>query len=99
MSEMALPSRTTHHLVKKTIELTKGNQQYLIKNGLRHAIPYWLDFQTGCRDRWVGKKVLDVYRQEFPYFSEQYLMKAFEIGRFKINNETLTNLEEEWDKR
>ncbi|EFC40809.1 predicted protein [Naegleria gruberi] len=101
MSEMPLTiptvSSSSNLLVKKTIELARG-KQYLVRNGLRHAIPYFLDFQTGCRDRWVDKKVLDVYRAEFPYFSEQYLMKAFELGRFKINNENLNNLEEKWDK-
>ncbi|KAG2388718.1 hypothetical protein C9374_000157 [Naegleria lovaniensis] len=92
--EMGTTLSSSHtSTVQKTIELAQSKQQYIIRDGLRFVIPYWLDFSTGCRDRWVGRKVFEVYRSEFPYFSEQYLKKAFELGRFKQNNKIIHDID------
>ncbi|KAF0977847.1 hypothetical protein FDP41_003169 [Naegleria fowleri] len=84
--------------IKKTIEIAQNNKQYIIRDGLRFVIPYWLDFSTGCRDRWIRRKVFEVYRSEFPYFSEQYLKKAFELGRLKQNNKVIHDLDTVMEK-
>jgi len=86
-------SKTNH-----TIQLVRNGKEYVFQNGLRHVIPYWLDFSTGCRDRWVGQKVFDIYRKEFPYFSEAYLKKAFELGRLKQGNQYIHDVETMMDK-
>ncbi|KAL9648759.1 hypothetical protein ABK040_003695 [Willaertia magna] len=79
---------------KKLIQLTKNQtKEYFFKNNKRFVVPYFIEFTTGCRNRWFNRKVFEIYRSEFPYFTEQYLEEAFLNNRFKINGKIINNKE------
>lgn len=38
---------------------------YYVENGLRKVYPYFYTFSSLARDRWVGKKIIEVFGKEF----------------------------------
>jgi hypothetical protein len=51
-----------------------NTEHYLTAKGLRYVIPYWYDFKTRPKRRWVGTKIIDMYLKEFPYYTREYLV-------------------------
>ncbi|EKX48445.1 hypothetical protein GUITHDRAFT_151750, partial [Guillardia theta CCMP2712] len=51
--------------------------------------PYRFEFGTSIKARWVGRLLLEVFSQEFPYFEDslQYYTEAMELGRLRVNDE------------
>ena len=45
---------------------------YEIRDGRRHVVPYTHEFVSNTKGRWVGRKVLDVMRDEM-LCSAEYL--------------------------
>ncbi|CAJ0933020.1 unnamed protein product [Ranitomeya imitator] len=63
-----------------------------IENGLRKVRPYFFDFDTYCKGRWVGKSLLQVFGTEFRSEPLEYYKRAAWAGRLRLNRDTVTDL-------
>ncbi|XP_043554237.1 RNA pseudouridylate synthase domain-containing protein 2 [Chiloscyllium plagiosum] len=78
---------------KKNLGISFGHQhfnetQYYFENGLRKVFPYYFDFQTYCKGRWVGKTLREVFSSEFRIEPIEYYSQAAKAGRIRLNEET-----------
>ncbi|PRP79319.1 RNA pseudouridylate synthase domain-containing protein 2-like [Planoprotostelium fungivorum] len=60
-----------------------------IKDGLRHVNPYYFNFKTFTKGRWVNRKILDVMVSEFSGHDEDYYKKKIKNGDIRINDEII----------
>lgn len=58
---------------------------YYFEDGLRKVYPYYYDFKTYCKGRWIGKTLLEVFKSEFRSESIDYYNKAVKAGRIRLN--------------
>ncbi|XP_052437182.1 pseudouridylate synthase RPUSD2 [Carassius gibelio] len=65
---------------------------YYFEGGLRKVYPYYFDFTTYCKGRWVGKTLLEVFKSEFRAESLDYYNKAVKEGRIKLNETPVDDL-------
>ncbi|XP_008284563.1 pseudouridylate synthase RPUSD2 [Stegastes partitus] len=65
---------------------------YYFEGGLRKVHPYYFDFKTYCKGRWVGKSLLDVFRSEFRAESVEYYERAAKEGRIRLNETPVEDL-------
>ncbi len=61
--------------------VSEGDLQYFIAGGRRYVRPYHFNFETHVKGRWVGRTLLQVFQQEFPYQPQHYFPKAIRAGR------------------
>lgn len=54
-------------------------------DGLRYVLPYKYEFQMTCKQRWLGRNLLDVFLSEFPRTDESYWASEFGGGRVLLN--------------
>ncbi|KAI8070799.1 pseudouridine synthase [Gongronella butleri] len=80
-----LASYTNDKRVKYVDDLSTAN--YVFENGLRRVEPYYFDYWAHCKDRWVGKPLLDVMNREFRDRNDAYFRQAIERGLITINGE------------
>jgi len=59
---------------------------YYFRNGLRYVYPYDFKFVAHVKGRWLGKKVIEVFRKEFHMESSEYYEKAIMSGRIRVND-------------
>mmetsp|Transcript_21548 Transcript_21548/g.42320 ORF Transcript_21548/g.42320 Transcript_21548/m.42320 type:complete len:990 (-) Transcript_21548:94-3063(-) len=57
---------------------------------LRHVKPYLYEYHTHTKQRWLGRKLLDVYSAEFSTHPVEYYKKAIEFGLIRVNGEKVT---------
>ncbi|XP_067895794.1 RNA pseudouridylate synthase domain-containing protein 2 [Heterodontus francisci] len=77
---------------KKSLGISFSHQhfretQYYFENDLRKVIPYYFDFQTYCKGRWVGKTLREVFSSEFRVEPIEYYTQAAKAGRIRLNEE------------
>ncbi|XP_016140484.1 pseudouridylate synthase RPUSD2 [Sinocyclocheilus grahami] len=65
---------------------------YYFESGLRKVYPYYFDFTTYCKGRWIGKTLLEVFKSEFRAESLDYYNKAVKEGRIKLNETPVDDL-------
>ncbi|XP_028294809.1 pseudouridylate synthase RPUSD2 [Gouania willdenowi] len=65
---------------------------YYFEGGLRKVHPYYFDFTTYCKGRWVGKSLLEVFTSEFRTESMDYYHRAVEEGRIRLNDTPVEDL-------
>ncbi|XP_063146022.1 pseudouridylate synthase RPUSD2 [Candoia aspera] len=65
---------------------------YYFEGGLRKVRPYYFDYKTYCKGRWVGKKLLDVFRSEFRGRPIEYYWAAAKAGRLLLNKQPVKDL-------
>ncbi|XP_027028168.1 RNA pseudouridylate synthase domain-containing protein 2 [Tachysurus fulvidraco] len=58
---------------------------YYFEEGLRKVHPYYFDFKTYCKGRWIGKTLLEVFSSEFRAEPLNYYKKAVKEGRIRLN--------------
>ncbi|KAI9018131.1 pseudouridine synthase [Phycomyces nitens] len=63
-----------------------GSAEYYIEDGLRKVKPYFFKYQAYAKGRWLGRKLLSVFTEEFRDRSEQYYKYAIEKGLITIND-------------
>ena len=81
--------QVTSHALASLGEIVKGgkkqclaemavisNDDFVVIDGLRYAIPYDYDKRIRCRKRWEGRKLLDVLNDEFPNTDWQHEIDA-----------------------
>ena len=51
--------------------------------------PYKFAFGTSMKARWIGRPLLEIFTQEFPYFDDSlaYYTEAIKNGRLRVNDE------------
>ncbi|XP_034349595.1 pseudouridylate synthase RPUSD2 [Arvicanthis niloticus] len=65
---------------------------YYFEGGLRKVRPYYFDFQTYCKGRWVGRSLLHVFSTEFRSQPLAYYEAAVRAGRLHLNEEPVQDL-------
>uniref|UniRef100_A0A1A8LXA0 Pseudouridylate synthase RPUSD2 n=1 Tax=Nothobranchius pienaari TaxID=704102 RepID=A0A1A8LXA0_9TELE len=65
---------------------------YYFEDGLRKVYPYYFDFKTYCKGRWVGKSLAEVFKNEFRAESTEYYQEATKEGRIRLNETPLEDL-------
>uniref|UniRef100_A0A146P8P3 Pseudouridylate synthase RPUSD2 n=1 Tax=Fundulus heteroclitus TaxID=8078 RepID=A0A146P8P3_FUNHE len=65
---------------------------YYFEGGLRKVLPYYYDFKTYCKGRWVGKSLLEVFKSEFRAESIEYYERAAKEGRIRLNESPVEDL-------
>lgn len=65
---------------------------YYVEGGLRKVRPYFFDFQTYCKGRWVGRSLRHVFGAEFRAQPLAYYEAALRAGRLRLNGEPVRDL-------
>ncbi|XP_044021959.1 RNA pseudouridylate synthase domain-containing protein 2 isoform X2 [Siniperca chuatsi] len=65
---------------------------YYFEGGLRKVYPYYFDFKTYCKGRWIGKSLLEVFKSEFRAESIEYYQRASKEGRIRLNETPVEDL-------
>ncbi|XP_004623579.1 RNA pseudouridylate synthase domain-containing protein 2 isoform X1 [Octodon degus] len=65
---------------------------YYFEGGLRKVRPYYFDFRTYCKGRWVGHSLLHVFSTEFRAQPLAYYEAAVRAGRLHLNEEPVHDL-------
>lgn len=65
---------------------------YYFEGGLRKVHPYYFEFKTYCKGRWIGKTLLEVFKSEFRAESIDYYQKAAKEGRILLNDQPMEDL-------
>lgn len=65
---------------------------YYFEGGLRKVHPYYFDFKTYCKGRWIGKTILEVFSSEFRTEPLDYYKKAVKEGRVRLNEVPVDDL-------
>ncbi|KAI1646309.1 pseudouridine synthase [Daldinia loculata] len=58
---------------------------YYFENGLRRIAPYHFTYKTWCKQRWRGRKLIDVFESEFRDRPLAYYKNAMETGQICVN--------------
>lgn len=66
---------------------------YYFEGGLRKVRPYYFDFRTYCKGRWVGRSLLHVFNTEFRAQPLAYYRAAARAGRLRLNEEPVRDLD------
>lgn len=66
---------------------------YYFEGGLRKVRPYYYDFRTYCKGRWVGRSLLHVFSTEFRAQPLAYYRAAARAGRLRLNEEPVQDLD------
>ncbi|GMS83799.1 hypothetical protein PENTCL1PPCAC_5974, partial [Pristionchus entomophagus] len=64
-----------------------------IKNGVRHLAPYWTVYRTRAKGRWFGRKLVDVFSQEFLSTNVNYARVATRLGRIWVNGRQMRDVD------
>lgn len=65
---------------------------YYFEGGLRKVHPYYFEFKTYCKGRWIGKTLLEVFKSEFRAESVDYYQRAAKEGRIRLNEQPVEDL-------
>ncbi|XP_047396756.1 pseudouridylate synthase RPUSD2 [Sciurus carolinensis] len=65
---------------------------YYFEGGLRKVRPYYFDFRTYCKGRWVGHSLMHVFSTEFRAQPLTYYEAAIRAGRLHLNEEPVQDL-------
>uniref|UniRef100_A0A8D0L1W7 Pseudouridylate synthase RPUSD2 n=1 Tax=Sphenodon punctatus TaxID=8508 RepID=A0A8D0L1W7_SPHPU len=66
--------------------------RYYFEGGLRKVRPYYFDFQTYCKGRWVDKSLQQVFSDEFRAQPLAWYRAAAAAGRLRLNGLPVTDL-------
>ena len=65
---------------------------YVIEGRLRRVTPYYYTYLTYCKLRWIDRKLVDVFIDEFRDRSAEAYREAVDTGLVKVNSK-VANLE------
>uniref|UniRef100_A0A0N4US34 S4 RNA-binding domain-containing protein n=1 Tax=Dracunculus medinensis TaxID=318479 RepID=A0A0N4US34_DRAME len=60
---------------------------------MRFVKPYWCNYETFTKGRWLGRKLKDVFLHEFHGFSEKYLKAACKLNRIIVNHKPVLDID------
>ncbi|XP_013420058.1 RNA pseudouridylate synthase domain-containing protein 2-like [Lingula anatina] len=67
-------------------DTTLAETEYYFENGLRKLYPYYYTFNTWSKERWYGRRLVDVFAEEFNHYSNDDVLKAIESGKLCVND-------------
>eukprot|EP00750_Incisomonas_marina_P015125 INCI18088.2.p1 GENE.INCI18088.2~~INCI18088.2.p1 ORF type:complete len:423 (-),score=48.37 INCI18088.2:716-1984(-) len=95
-SSPAVPGKQTAQYAKKKRPQQRRRKQYhdclldpanyVVKGGLRCVAPYLHTFEVFCKQRWLGRPLLDVVSAEWAMYGRNYFIRAIELGLLLVNN-------------
>lgn len=62
----------------------------VVHNNLRHVLPYNFVYESMCKQRWIGRSVLDVFVEEFVGQTRADYERSIEAGRIRVNGNRVT---------
>jgi tRNA pseudouridine32 synthase len=60
-------------------------RSYTIDDDLRRVTPYWYTYNTWCKERWRGRTLFEIFRDEFRDRPVEYYRRAMESGSIYVN--------------
>ncbi|KAJ8399482.1 hypothetical protein AAFF_G00411940 [Aldrovandia affinis] len=66
---------------------------YYFEGGLRKVYPYYFDYQTYCKGRWIGKSLREVFSSEFRVEPLDFYNRAAKHGRIRLNETPVEDLD------
>lgn len=67
-------------------ELFEGvRPEYYFEGGLRKVRPYYFEYQTYAKERWIGRSIIDVFLKEFRDRPARYYREAIEGSLITVN--------------
>ncbi|KAK5109309.1 hypothetical protein LTR62_007183 [Meristemomyces frigidus] len=58
---------------------------YYLEDNLRRVAPYHFTYNTNVKERWRGRELLDIFRDEFRDRPEEYYKDAIDTGKIQVN--------------
>ncbi|CAG8541005.1 14406_t:CDS:2, partial [Acaulospora morrowiae] len=77
---------------KDIIEERLDDVEFYYEKGLRKVKPYYYEYQTFAKGRWLGKSIFDVFCGEFRDRGKEYYAYAIEKGLITLNGKIVTKL-------
>ncbi|EMC98188.1 hypothetical protein BAUCODRAFT_574268 [Baudoinia panamericana UAMH 10762] len=65
---------------------------YYLEDGLRRVAPYHFTYNTNVKERWRGRGILDIFRDEFRDRPEEYYKDAIETGKIQVNGQPVPSV-------
>ncbi|KAK3401651.1 pseudouridine synthase [Sordaria brevicollis] len=62
---------------------------YYIEDGLRRVVPYHYTYNTWCKERWRGRKLMEIFEVEFRDRPAEYYRTAVEKGLVVVNGKAV----------
>ncbi|PKS07484.1 hypothetical protein jhhlp_006088 [Lomentospora prolificans] len=62
---------------------------YYFEDGLRKVAPYFYTYNTFCKERWRGRKLVDIYTSEFRDRPPEYYVRAIDNGTVMVNGKAV----------
>ncbi|KAJ2082200.1 DRAP deaminase [Coemansia sp. RSA 988] len=62
-----------------------NNEIFYTEDGLQRVRPYYHQFATHAKGRWIGRTIFDVFTKEFRDRNTEYYERAIESGLIEIN--------------
>ncbi|CAG8534207.1 9624_t:CDS:2, partial [Diversispora eburnea] len=81
---------TKQFINKEEEENNLETVEFYFENGLRKVKPYYYEYKTFAKGRWIKKNILNVFRDEFRDRTKEYYETAIEKGLIMINNKIVT---------
>ncbi|CAJ0606331.1 unnamed protein product [Cylicocyclus nassatus] len=63
-----------------------------VRDGIRYLAPYWAVYRTRTKGRWIGRKMVDVFAQEFLSLNKNYPKIACKLGRMYVNGKMMLDV-------
>ncbi|OTB14994.1 hypothetical protein K445DRAFT_75420 [Daldinia sp. EC12] len=70
---------------EKTSCADTSPRPYYFENGLRRVAPYHFTYKTWCKQRWRGRKLIDIFESEFRDRPLEYYRNAMETGQICVD--------------
>lgn len=70
-------------------EENTGGAKYIIDGELRRVPPYYFTYLTFCKERWIGRTLIDVFSAEFRDKEVNYYRSAIAAGQVQVNNKVV----------
>ncbi|EJW75801.1 hypothetical protein WUBG_13289, partial [Wuchereria bancrofti] len=80
-----------HNEIDAQVQMPE-NVSFHIKNGIRYLKPYWSVYRTWAKGRWVGRRLVDIFAEEFVSLNRHYPAAACKLGRIWVNCNQMTNV-------
>ncbi|MFH4974394.1 hypothetical protein AB6A40_001103 [Gnathostoma spinigerum] len=68
------------------------NVRFRVEKGIRYLDPYWSSYSCFTKGRWVGRKLVDVFQEEFLSVNRFYPIVACKLGRITVNGRRMTDI-------
>ena len=62
-----------------------ANSPYILDGAYRCVKNYPFSYKTHTKERWLNKKIIDVFTGEYKAFTKEYYTNAIETGKITVN--------------